>query len=56
VFHGVPTALALLHGAGDEDLVALAVGAASAPRVRDACRKAVTEAFAEWLMLPGSSR
>jgi ribosomal protein S12 methylthiotransferase accessory factor len=41
----VPTALALLHGAGEEDPVALAVGAASAPLARDACRKAVTEAF-----------
>ncbi len=45
VFHMVPTALALLHGAGEGDPVALAVGAASAPLSRDACRKAVTEAF-----------
>jgi ribosomal protein S12 methylthiotransferase accessory factor len=45
VFHGVPTALALLHGSCDEDPVALAIGAASGPRARDACRKAVTEAF-----------
>jgi ribosomal protein S12 methylthiotransferase accessory factor len=44
-FHGVPTALAVVHGA-DLDDAALGVGAASAPSMRDAWLKALAEAFA----------
>ena len=45
VFWDVPTALALVHGAG-ADGCALAVGAAAAPAIGLAWRKAVAEAFA----------
>ncbi len=43
--HGVPTALALVRGS-DHDPVALAVGAACAPSIQEAWKKAVSEAFA----------
>lgn len=43
--HDIPTALAIVRGS-ESDTVALAVGAACAPSIRAAWRKAVTEAFA----------
>jgi ribosomal protein S12 methylthiotransferase accessory factor len=45
VFHRVPTALALVHGA-ERDAISLTLGAACASRVREAWQKAVGEAFA----------
>jgi ribosomal protein S12 methylthiotransferase accessory factor len=45
VFFGVPTVLGVVHGAPDA-LGALGVGAASAPTVEVAWRKAIAEAFA----------
>lgn len=45
VFHGVPTVLALVRSE-EPDPVALAVGAAAAPHVRTAWKRAVCEAFA----------
>ena len=45
VFHSVPTALALVHGA-ERDTTSLALGAACASRVQEAWQKAVCESFA----------
>jgi ribosomal protein S12 methylthiotransferase accessory factor len=44
VFFGIPTVIGVVHGAPGE-LGALGVGAASTPRVVDAVRKALIEAF-----------